>query len=101
MDLAADLICLSQALFHTLASHSFVVYRSALKLDYLGIVLCITGTNLSFIWCGMYDRGFWCGLYAGVSLVLAELVIKTIAMAPIKADQTEVGGGGGVSVQTR
>ena len=98
--LAVRLTFLFQALFHALASHSFVVYKWALKLDYLGIVLCITGTNLSFVWCGMYDRGFWFGAYAGVSLVLTEIVTKSIAMSPSKAE-TETEEGGGVGVRTQ
>ena len=89
-----------QALFHALTSHSSAVYDCALRFDYLGIVLSITGTNVSFVWCGMYDRESWMGVYASVSLICAGFVLNAIAMAPTKYGvELEVQKGAGVKAR--
>ena len=46
---------LLSAIYHCANSHSEHVSRCSLKLDYLGILLSITGTNVSAAYFGLYD----------------------------------------------
>ncbi|KAM0806227.1 hemolysin-III related-domain-containing protein [Usnea florida] len=57
--IVCTLICLFlSAIYHCTNAHSEEVSRWFLKLDYLGIVLNIVGTNVSATYFGLYDNRF-------------------------------------------
>lgn len=50
-----DSQALMQSRYHTISNHSPLVNRIGNKLDYVGIVMLITGSFIPSIW-----FGFWC-----------------------------------------
>ena len=64
---------LLSAVYHCINSHSESVSRCFLKLDYLGIILNVTGALISAAYFGLYGHTFLQGFYILFSVVCAAL----------------------------
>lgn len=61
--ISAVVCLLLSAIYHSINSHSEPIYRIFLKLDYLGIVLHVMGTNIAAAYFGLYGKPRLQGLY--------------------------------------
>ena len=76
-----------QAFFHAVTAHSQDVAHRFLKLDYLGILLNVSTTALTFVYVGLYGNACLQAFYLSILMICTTVVFRAI-LSP-RADGTQ------------
>lgn len=67
-----------EAFYHCACCHSELVARRCLKLDYMGITLCITSTGVSAAYFALYDDRRLAMVYIAFIIGLGGLTFRSV-----------------------